>query len=346
MRSNIQHRTSNIEHRRRAVFSLVGVCLLLASCAEREGEAPGKDEGVRRKFERGPVKVVLTLDRKEPTIADRINLTIDVTADEDYEVQLPRFGDKLEQFGIVDYHTSQPVLVGENKTRVTRSYVLEPFLSGEYVIPGMKIGFTKKGEKEPEQHEIETEEITISVKSLLPGNLEDLKVREIAGPVALPRAALPWMWGVGVLVITAGTVLVLILVRRQRRRKQDAVAAIPPHEIAFRELAELVAQDLMKNGQIKLFYRRVSSILRTYIENRFGLRAPEQTTQEFLLSIGMSKALQAEHQPLLERFLNHCDMVKFAELQPTTKEIQNTFDSCKDFIVATKEEQETGLREV
>jgi hypothetical protein len=47
--------------------------------------------------------------------------------------------------------------------------------------------------------------------------------------------------------------------------------------------------------------------------------------------------LAREHQLLLAQFLRHCDLVKFAELQPTEAEIQETFDACKAFILETRE---------
>ena len=163
--------------------------------------------GIRREFQRGPVTVVLTADREELTIAERLNLTIEVIADEGYEVQLPRFGEKLEQFGIVDYRTSRPELIENDRTRLSRSYVLEPFLSGDYRIPAMKVTFRKEGDEEAGQHKIETEEVSIKVTSLLPENVADLQINEIIPPVDLPRESSPVVWiacGAFCLVLAAG----------------------------------------------------------------------------------------------------------------------------------------------
>jgi hypothetical protein len=78
--------------------------------------------------------------------------------------------------------------------------------------------------------------------------------------------------------------------------------------------------------------------LRRYIENRFGIHAPGQTTEEFLSwqSRHADSALERRHQLLLTQFLKHCDLVKFAELQPSEAEIQKTFDACKEFILETR----------
>jgi hypothetical protein len=284
------------------------------------------------------VTVVLSVDRREPTLADRVNLKIDVTADENYEVQLPRFGEKLEQFGIVDYQTSQPELVGTNRTRVSRSYVLEPFLSGEYSIPAMKVRFWKKGESEAQGHDVETEELTIKVRSLLPGRAADLKIGDIVPPVRLPRDRAWWTWlaaivGGALAAAAAGWAVW----RRRRQAAVERLRRVPAHELAYGELEKLIADDLPGKGQIKLFYQRISDILRRYIENRFGLHAPEQTTEEFLDSLRSSDRLNEQYRALLQAFLRHCDLVKFAEHQPTLPDIQRTFDSCREFISGTEE---------
>ena len=39
------------------------------------------------------------------------------------------------------------------------------------------------------------------------------------------------------------------------------------------------------------------------------------------------------------RFLLHCDLVKFAKHEPTTEQIQETFDLVKDFIEKTKSDE-------
>jgi len=319
---------------------LSGLCLFAVTACDKKPEVAATPTGIEKKFERGPVSVLLKLDRNEVTIADRINLVIEVRHKEDYEVELPKVGEKLDQFGIVDYQTDQPRLAGTNEVIVRRSYVLEPFLSGEYAIQPFKVRFWKKGAAEGDKHELETEALSVKVKSLLPAKVAELKINDIAPPVNLPRS---WKWMIR--VGAAGIVFLFIgcgvyAMRRYRRGGIAPLAeVVPPHEIAYRLLEQLVAEDLVGKGQIKLFYQRISDIVRHYIENRFGLHAPEQTTDEFLTEISMGGALVADHKILLKVFLRHCDLVKFAEFNPSTDDIQNTFDSCKRFITETEDRE-------
>ena len=95
----------------------------------------------------------------------------------------------------------------------------------------------------------------------------------------------------------------------------------------------------MKAGRIKEFYEQISDILRHYIEHRFNLRAPERTTEEFLAELTSADVLSKQDQERLGEFLQHCDLVKFAKYNPTTEQIQKTFDLVKDFIETTKSDE-------
>jgi hypothetical protein len=147
-----------------------------------------------------------------------------------------------------------------------------------------------------------------------------------------------WMWfaGIGGCLVIAGTGAFFLIRKRRIVADIRAEVYLSPHERAYQELERLIAQDLIEKGEIKPFYQEISLILRRYIENRFGIHAPELTTEEFLEGLKTDTIFPAAYQNLLKNFLTHCDLVKFAAHQPTTEDIQNTFDSCKKFIEETK----------
>jgi hypothetical protein len=126
----------------------------------------------------------------------------------------------------------------------------------------------------------------------------------------------------------------------RRKRVQKLVRIFKPaHELAYERLRALVKEDLVSAGRIKEFYERISDILRHYIEHRFSLRAPERTTEEFLVELANTDVRSASDKERLGEFLQHCDLVKFARHEPTTEQIQKTFDLVKDFIEKTKSDE-------
>ena len=141
--------------------------------------------------------------------------------------------------------------------------------------------------------------------------------------------------------------LIALLVVFLRKREVKLPPPVPPEEIANQELEWLLAQGFTDRGELKEFYFHLSRIVREYIERRFGLRAPERTTEEFLIDLSHSDSLGSDHKTLLASFLEKADMVKFARYAPGTDEITASFDAAKDFIAETRpraEEVASGSR--
>jgi hypothetical protein len=85
---------------------------------------------------------------------------------------------------------------------------------------------------------------------------------------------------------------------------------------------------------------RLSAIVRTYVEGRFRLRAPEMTTEEFLQAAQSSRELPAEYRSRLNEFLREADLVKFARHVPTMEQGERAFDAARDFVTRTAEARE------
>ncbi len=125
-----------------------------------------------------------------------------------------------------------------------------------------------------------------------------------------------------------------------KKRNKPEAKAIPPrpaHEIAYEALRELMSRDYLKAGKVREYYFELSNIVRHYIENRFQLKAPEMTTEEFLTTLKHAEILNREQKGVIREFLSHCDMVKFAKYLPDEREIELSYDSAKKLIDGTKE---------
>ncbi len=310
--------------------------LAVYSCGRDQAPADiaGKYE-IDLNFTRGPVDFRVAVSKKDITIADNITLLLQTKARDKYVVELPSFGDQLEQFGIVDYKTFEPELGDGDEVITRREYKLEPFLSGEYKIPPMIVEFHSEGDTV--RHYVESDTITVNVNSLLPEDKSVLEIKDIAGPQDLPRE-FPWPLVIAGIVLVCGILAVAIFKLRKKNRRVISLPAA--HEVALLRLKRLLDRKLAEQKMYREFTIEVSDILRRYIEDRFGLRAPERTTEEFLIEAGSGLEVDDEKKEMIAQFLVHCDMVKFALLQPTERDVQKTFDSCRDFINATKIKKE------
>jgi hypothetical protein len=314
------------------------VLFILFSCGQA-GEEKKEETAyeIEKDYVNGPLTIVLKIDKKEISIAEKITFFLEATVSKEYHVEFPSFGENLEQFSIIDFQDPGPKLIDEEHVKISRTYVLEPFLSGEYVIPSMTVKFWTDEEDPADPHILETEEQVITVTSILEGK-EELAIKDITQTVNPPPPDMRWLFFLlGGIVCAAGGTAGFMYWLKKRKGGEKPVITIPAHEFAYRELRRLIALNLIEEGEYRLFYFGISDILRHYLENRFHLHAPEQTTEEFLHASKKSDILTSEQKKVLEEFLYHCDLVKFATHIPTNDQIQKTFDSCKEFIAATED---------
>ncbi len=157
------------------------------------------------------------------------------------------------------------------------------------------------------------------------------ELREIKPPVAIPTG---WMWVAWVL---GALILALLLYAawrywRKRRLQVVKVAEIPAHIRARQKLE--AALSLI--GNPREFCIAVSDIVRWYLEERFSFRAPERTTEEFLVELQGTTLLTDEQKLSLGRFLQSCDLVKFARYEPREPELRELHSAALQLIEQTK----------
>ncbi|MBI5799963.1 MAG: hypothetical protein HZA92_04445 [Verrucomicrobia bacterium] len=155
-------------------------------------------------------------------------------------------------------------------------------------------------------------------------------LRDIRGPVPLPPELL-WLW-VTVGAALGGLLMILIWNKWFRHAPlPPVVPPVPPHQRAKHRLAEALA--LL--SQPKPFCIAVSDALRLYLEDRFDFRAPERTTEEFLVELQRADQLNAAQKDFLANFLSRCDVVKFAKHEPSEAELRSLHSAALGLVEET-----------
>lgn len=279
-----------------------------------------------------PVQVEATVDKTSVFIGDRIKYTIEVTADKEVELQLPEFGDNLAEFAIRDFGSSKGGFWGART--LTQWYLLDIYETGEFSIPGAMVKYRVEGDDEWKG--LNTDEISVEVISVLDKNDKEPEIRDIKGPVRYRN----WSYFFIILSAIPVIILLLLLIRYLVNRKKTRVTStpsFPAHEIAIKALNKLMRENYLKTGQTQQHYFELSNIVRHYLENRFQLKAPEMTTEEFLTILRKSEVLDPDQKNLLKDFLSHSDMVKFAKHIPEDIENDSSYNFAKKLIDQTKE---------
>ena len=317
--------------------------LLSISCSMETGpQNPKNEKGFSHNYSAGPVVLQQHLNSKEITVADEIELSLEASAPENVKIEFPSPSTSLGDFNLKEIlHLKDEMSGAGDNLKVTHrvTYILQPYLPGAYTIPAMTITY---GESDTSTvvSELETEKIEIQVKSLLPPGTDQVKIKDIKPPLLLPPNRLYPVLLIGlILLLTLLAICGFYFWHKRNRKNAEPDVKLSPEETALRELDRLLAENLLTKGEIKLFHLRISDILRRYIENRFSLKAPERTTEEFLVELSRADsatdALLRGHKTLLTDFLTQCDLVKFAKHKPSLTECKKTVLICREFIEKT-----------
>jgi hypothetical protein len=149
-----------------------------------------------------------------------------------------------------------------------------------------------------------------------------------------------WWW----LLAAAALVLGGWAAARHYRAKQKAKAeegAVHQAELdALAELERLFA--LVDREESRPYAIESSAIIRRYIEARFELSAPTQSTEEFLAAALNSPRLDPAHQQLLGEFLRVCDLLKFARTLANRTELGQLHEAAVRFVKETQPAREVA----
>lgn len=255
-------------------------------------------------------------------------VTVTVEGAAPLEVECPdAFLGPADVWAVVKAGEPEVTKLSRDRERWRRTFQVEPRTTGTVAL--QVAPFRYRTAKAEDWREYTCPSIKIQVTtSVEEPSLKAL--RDITGVEPVPPAP----DGRPTVAIAVGAVVVAcLLVFTFRRRRAPAPRSEPtPAEWAQHELDQVAGLDLLAAGAVERFHVRVSQVLRQYLERRFGLKATEQTTPEFLDGLRGSALLGAEQQQLLGDFLRQCDLAKFARAEYSPAECAALMDTARAFV--------------
>ncbi len=214
---------------------------------------------------------------------------------------------------------------------------LQPFRNGEIKKSECSVEILSKKEGKTTSKTIKGEIPGFRVLAVDTGKDRSLAIAPEARDRSLVERS-TWML-VLVILITfialAGTVAFLIIWLVKRKKLLESIV-LPPWALALSLLKEL--REEMKGHKIKgqICISRLTDIVRNYLEKRFNIHAPSQTTHEFLMDLDKGPSpLETEHKQFLREFLTAADMVKFAKLPADEGLLENAMDKAEKLVEST-----------
>jgi hypothetical protein len=264
-------------------------------------------------------------------IGSRVRYEVTVSAPPGIEIVVAQPAERIGDLDIVDFGTEPPKPTPDGRVVFRRWWQLVAQSPGHHLLSSPAVQYRAPG---GELATAPGADVGVTIESLLARTPDATDIRDVKPPDPIPVDWRPYYAVGGVLAALALLGAALRMIVRPRRA---AVAAPPPppHVVALAALDALRARALADQGAFKELYSALSDIVRRYLEDRFRVRAPEMTTEEFLLATSRDGRLAAAHRRLLGGFLTESDLVKFARHVPTTADSERAFDAARRFVTDT-----------
>ncbi len=267
-------------------------------------------------------------------IGDQFYLDIKVDKDQTQYTEFPVVGDTLVPgIEVIEEYPTDTVVDGRNRT-LTKRYLLTSFDHGIYQVEYPVLYVDKNI----------TDTIIAFTDNILVNTFEidttKQQIHDIKPPLDMPVkfGEFSGYLLVTLLIIGAVVMLIIWLVKRYKNRKQTLVVSNKPTEapevIAIRALEELQNEKLWQNNRHKLYYTRLTDIIRTYIDHRWDINSMEMTTSQTLEAV--KKLIPEDAKSQLSRLLTTADYVKFAKYTPDVEDNEMSWNDAYFFVEQTK----------
>ena len=285
------------------------------------------------------VQIEVKVDKTNILIGDQISLRNKISFNpQKFRIQLAELADTFNQFELVS-RIKIDTANGKDQIILTQENLLTHFDSGTWVIPSQKFVVTPLDGSAT--YEILTDSFPIQVNTIDADTSKPIK--PIYDIIAAKK---PWWeawlyWGSALL----GLLLVLGFIYYYYKRNKNSIKLpkkekkvyIAPWDAAADALQKLRDKELWLSGQEKQHHTRLTDIIRTYLEDAFGLDCFEKTSQEIITDV--KKSLQkkkykkrGEELDKLKNIFWTADLVKFAKSKPSELEHQKSNEDAISFV--------------
>jgi len=281
------------------------------------------------------VSIKSRIDARQITVGDQARLFIEATIfSKDVRIGWAAIPDSFNSLEIVEKGKIDTVAEGAHITYRQRLLVTG-FDSGSFKVPAF--AFTVRQPGVP-PYILYSDSFQLEVSTLPVDTTKPFRPIKDIVPVKTTWRDYLWLIiGAAVFLLLAGFVI-WYFIRHRRTVTPAAVPKAPQESLEERTLKELAALDeeqLWQQERVKEYYTRLTDILRNYIEERFGIPAREQTTDEILEQARRSRDMGAYYDAL-SKVLTTADLAKFAKAKPLPQEHTYCMQIAREFIINSK----------
>lgn len=277
--------------------------------------------------------VSASIDSTMLMLGDQTDLHLQVTHEASEQVQLPVFGETLqEDIEIVDRSGIDTTTLPDGRLQLKQDLTLTSFKDSLFSISPIAV---TSGEDT-----FWTEPMALNV--IQPFEVDSsLAITDIKD---IERAPI-WWWGIiRWILLILGLLLLIDLgfwlwrkYNKFRKKEEEPInpeLLRPADEVALEKLDEIKAAKIWKDGKVKEYQTELTDVVREYIGRRFGVQSTEKTSDETLRA--MKPLIEKDLFDRLKNMLQLADLVKFAKWHTTPDENEQGLLTAYDFVNETK----------
>lgn len=290
------------------------------------------------------IVVSASIDSTTLMIGDQTDLHLQVTHEASEHVQLPVFGETLQDgIEIVDRTIVDTTTLADGRVQLNQYLTLTSFKDSLFAIDPLVVtcGEDSFWSDAMALNVVQPFEVDSSLA------ITDIKDIEKA-PI--------WWWGIirwillaiGLLLLAVGLYYLWRWYEKHRKPEEEAIDPIllrPADEVALEKLDAIKARKIWKDGKVKEYQTELTDVVREYIGRRFDVHSTEKTSDETLRELkpillkgeglqvtGDGKDLYAK----LSKMLQLADLVKFAKWHTMPDENEQALTTAYEFVNSTK----------
>ncbi len=295
------------------------------------------------------VSVSAQLDSTVIFIGGQIDLKLEVSQPENLTIAFPLLTDTItKNIEIVKAGPVDSVPQDNSRILLQQTYRITSFDSGLHYIPPIRFELANTALTHP----LETEAMALMVVNPFEEVDPQKGITEIKTPLNTPfhisELYRYWPYLAGLIVL--GLIVAFIIFKYYNRQMtipllKKEKPKLAPHVVALERLDHIKSEKLWQRDLVKRYYSDVTDTLRHYIEERFMIRAMEQTTDEIMRAFQSIDLREVKSIDNLKQILQTADLVKFAKYEPLPDENDLSMINAYFFVNQTKQEIIKSLEE-
>ena len=225
---------------------------------------------------------------------------------------------------------------------INAGIVIAPFEEGKYFLPDIPVVVNKGGKTDT----LVFKGVEMDVRTM-PVDTATFEIHDIKGQIQYPvtfAEVFPWILaGLGAAALIA--LIVWLGVRASKRGREASRPKDPAYIVALRQLDKYRSDKFWAPERQKEFYSGITDALKFYIDDRFGVDAPEMTTAELFDALKSDKDITPEMYSSLKELFERADFVKFAKHLANEQENASALPLAVRFVTSTYQselEKENG----